>query len=77
MEGQDEWIVVLGHEGTFNLELDYTMPVGAVDAGDRVQARYRVKNQIGWSEFSKNAYLLQAGVAYQPPPPIFVSASAN
>ena len=77
LEGQEDWEVILGQDGQFNLDLEHVLEGDIISAGDQVQARYRVKNQIGWSEFSTHAYLLKAGVPRQPPVPIFVSANSN
>jgi len=42
-----------------------------------IQARYRCKNEIGWSEFSNNDYLLRAGVPKAPPAPLFLEADST
>jgi hypothetical protein len=53
------------------------MPSDQILTGEQVLARYRVKNQIGWSPYSKHEYLLKAGVPQAPPTPVFVSADAT
>ena len=41
------------------------------------RVRYRVRNDIGWSDYSPIAYLRAADVPEAPPAPIIVSASAT
>ena len=41
------------------------------------RTRYRVKNAVGWSEYSPMGYLRSADVPSAPPAPTTVSASAS
>ena len=70
-------MTAIGEEGTYNLNLTYTLDNRDLQAGERVHARSRCQNEIGWSEFSQHSYLLMAGVPERPPPPVFVSADAT
>ena len=76
-EDEDEWQVVLGQEATPNLSLNFHVGSDMVQIGEIIQVRYRVKNSIGWSPFSRHAYLLKAGVPEKPPKPLFVSADST
>jgi hypothetical protein len=72
----DEWITVLGNTG-LNLRTVFTVPSFLAATGQLIQARFRCKNAIGWSEFSDLDYLLKAGVPYAPPAPIFIQADSS
>jgi hypothetical protein len=49
----------------------------SVERGNLYRARYRVKNIIGWSDYSPIGYILSAVRPNQPPIPKIVSASAS
>lgn len=51
-----------------NLEQIYTFTQGIVK-GNTYRFMYRVKNILGWSDYSDHTYILAAGVPSQPPPP--------
>lgn len=40
-------------------------------------ARYRCRNDIGWSEFSTRNYLLMAGIPTVPPKPTYISSDST
>lgn len=48
-----------------------------VQRGNLYRTRYRVKNIIGWSDYSPISFVLAAIPPNQPPMPIIVSASAT
>ena len=49
-----DWIVVLGPESVVNLSTIFEVgPEINLKAGEQLQARYRVRNSIGWSQYSK------------------------
>lgn len=77
LEDWHDWQVVLGEDDAYNLNLFYEVPSEMIQAGEMLQARYRVKNQIGWSPYSKHEYLLKAGVPLKPHSPVFISADAT
>ena len=62
-----------------NLSLVYnvTAHYPTMERGAYVQARYRCKNEIGWSSYSSHSYLLKAGVPSRPPRPLYLSSSAT
>jgi hypothetical protein len=39
--------------------------------------KYRVKNQIGWSDYSESTYILAANVPSKPPTPTYVSSTST
>jgi len=48
-----------------------------VNRGDLFRARYRVKNIIGWTDYSPIGYILAAVPPSQPPQPAIVTASST
>jgi hypothetical protein len=59
-----------------SLSTSYTLTSG-VQKGALFRARYRVKNIIGWSDYSPIGYILAAVVPSTPPQPAIVSAQAE
>lgn len=48
-----------------------------VERGLLYRTRYRVRNAIGWSDYSPIGYLRAASPPYAPPAPAFVAATAD
>ena len=59
-----------------SLATSFTLRSG-VERGYLFRARYRVKNVIGWSDYSPIGYILSAVKPSIPPQPAIVKASAT
>ena len=59
-----------------SLELAFTFSESVVK-GHTYRFRYRVKNAIGWSDFSDTTYILSASVPAKPPAPSYSSSTAT
>ncbi len=59
-----------------SLSTSYTQ-TSNVQRGNLYRARYRVKNVIGWTDYSPIGYILAAVKPSQPPQPTVVSASSS
>jgi hypothetical protein len=59
-----------------NLNRQLTITDGIVK-GRTYRFKYRVKNQIGWSDFSTTTYILAASPPSKPPTPTYVSSTAT
>lgn len=51
--------------------------IDGVEKGLYYRFKYRVQNQIGWSDESEVAYILAADAPSQPPAPTLISVSAT
>lgn len=70
------WEIVAGEEGSNNLDLTHHLE-RELEKGQQIQARYRCKNIIGWSDYSSSGYLTNAGVPSQPPKPTYVTSDST
>lgn len=68
------WQTVMG-EYNLNMRLQYALTNDSLPTGQYVQARYRCKNFIGWSDWSVHSYLLMAGVPVTPARPTYISST--
>ena len=76
-DGQNGEFVTIpgsGNELVNSMQRYFTISNGIVK-GRTYRFKYRVKNQIGWSEFSDETYILAASVPSKPKAPIYVSST--
>jgi hypothetical protein len=66
--------VVGGENQVANLNRQLTITNGVVK-GRTYRFKYRVRNQIGWSDFSTTTYILAANPPSKPPAPTYVSST--
>lgn len=69
--------IITGFENLNSLKLYVTLYTPQISTGMTYRARYRVKNSIGWSDYSPIAYILVAGVPDKNPNVQVVSFSSS
>jgi len=61
---------------SINLKLSFTVTEG-ITKGTIYRFRYRVKNAVGWSDFSDTAFILAANAPAKPPAPVYLSSTST
>ena len=74
MPNEQLWRTVLGDHKK-NLDLTYTLTNVELLPSQRLKARFRCENSIGFSDWSNLDYLLMAGVPKAPPKPSYISST--
>jgi hypothetical protein len=71
---ENQWVDLAGQDDSLNLATLWTFPV---IKGTYYEVKYRVKNSVGWSDFSPSASFIAANVPSEPNPLTLVSVSAS
>lgn len=71
----DDWITELGATQD-NIHLVFRVS-RTIPQGQRVEARYRARNENGWSSYSNSAYLQMVGPPEMPERPTYLSSTGT